>query len=148
MDNLKVNYKDAVFSGSRKYQETTNGDGTVSFTDATTYTQQGDQFGADDINTTNAAINSVIGTKTATFVTSEWKGSSAPFQNSISVSGIVSTDTPIVALNLANNTTSANAILAHQAWSYINSIVTGNGTITAYANKKPTVDLPIIIKGV
>lgn len=148
MDNLKVNYKDAVFSGSRKYRETTNGDGTVSFTDATTYTQQGDQFGADDINTTNAAINSVIGTKTATFVTSEWEGSSAPFQNSISVSGIVSTDTPIVALNLANNTTSANAILAHQAWSYINSIVTGNGTITAYANKKPTVDLPIIIKGV
>lgn len=148
MDNLKVNYKDAVFSGSRKYRETTNGDGTVSFADATTYTQQGDQFGADDINTTNAAINSVIGTKTATFVTSEWEGSSAPFQNSISVSGIVSTDTPIVALNLANNTTSANAILTHQAWSYINSIVTGNGTITAYANKKPTVDLPIIIKGV
>ena len=148
MDNLKVNYKDAVFSGSRKYQQTTNGDGTVSFSDVTTYTQQGDQFGANDINETNAAINSVIGTKTATFAANGWTGSSAPFQNSVSVSGIVSTDTPIVALNLANNTTSANAILAHQAWSYINSVVTGNGTVTAYANKKPTVDLPIVIKGV
>ena len=29
MDNLKVNYLDAVFSGSRKYEETSNGDGTV-----------------------------------------------------------------------------------------------------------------------
>ena len=148
MTNLKTNYQDAVFSGNRKYQETSNGDGTVSFTDVTSYTQEGDQFGADDINTTNAAINSVIGTKTATLTANGWTGSSAPFQNTVSVSGIVSTDTPIVALNLANNTTSANAILAHQAWSFINAVVTGNGTITAYANKKPTVNLPIIIKGV
>lgn len=148
MDNLKVNYLDAVFSGSRKYEETSNGDGTVSFTDVTEYTQEGDRFGADDINTTNAAINSVIGTKSATFPSSGWTGSSAPFQNSISVPGIVSSDTPIIALNLESNTTSANAILAHQAWSYINSMVTGDGTITAYANKKPTVNLPIIIKGV
>lgn len=148
MNSLKVNYLDAVFPGNRKYQETSNGDGTVSFTDVTEYSQEGDRFGAEDINTTNAAINSVIGTKTATLTANRWTGSSAPFQNTVSVSGIVSTDTPIVALNLANNTTSANAILAHQAWSFINAVVTGNGTITAYANKKPTVDLPIIIKGV
>ncbi len=148
MDNLKTNYKDAVFSGNRKYQEITNSDGTVSFTDQTSYTQQGDQFGASDINETNSAINAVIGTKTVTFPANGWTGASAPFQNTVTVSGIVSTDSPIIALNLANNTTTANATLAHQAWSYINAIVTGNGNITAYANKKPTVNLPIIIKGV
>lgn len=148
MNNLKTNYKDAVFSGNRKYQEIDNGDGTVSFSDQTSYTQQGDQFGASDINGTNSAINAMIGTKTATIPSNGWTGSSAPFQNTITVSGIVSTDTPIIALNLANNTTAANATAAHQAWSYINSMVTGSGTITAYANKKPTVNLPIIIKGV
>lgn len=148
MDNLKTNYKDAVFSGNRKYQEVNNGDGTVSFNDQTSYTQQGDRFGASDINGTNTAINAMIGVKNATFPSSGWTGNSAPFQNVVAVSGITSTDTPIIALNLANNTTAANAASAHQAWSFINAIVSGNGTITAYAYKKPTVNLPIIIKGV
>lgn len=148
MNNLKVNYLDAVFPGNRKYQEVSNGDGTVSFTDATEYTQQGDRFGANDINVTNGAINSVIAVKTATFQTNGWTGSAAPYQNTVSVAGITSSDSPIIALNLANNTTSANAVIAQQAWSFINTIVSNNGSLTAYANKKPTVNLPIIIKGV
>lgn len=148
MDNLKVNYKDAVFPGNRKYQEISNGDGTVSFSDVTTYTQEGDRFGAIDINATNSAINSVVATKTATFSVGGWTGTAAPYQNTIYVSGITASDSPIIALNLANNTTSANAMVTQQAWSFINAIVSGNGSLTAYANKKPTVNLPIIIKGV
>lgn len=54
---LKVNYKDDVFTGNRKYDLVENGDGTYSLVDQTTYTQEGDVFGASDINATNTAVN-------------------------------------------------------------------------------------------
>ncbi len=56
---LKTDYKDYKYSGSRKYIEVDNGDGTISFTDKTTYSQTGDSFGADDINATNKEVNAV-----------------------------------------------------------------------------------------
>lgn len=57
---LRTDYKDDIFSGKRKYQMTTNSDGTVSFTDKTTYAQVGDYYGAGDVNAQNAAINSKL----------------------------------------------------------------------------------------
>ena len=61
MADLKTNYKDDVLDTSknekRKFMMIQNDDGTVSFNDATEYTQQGDAFGAADINATNAKIN-------------------------------------------------------------------------------------------
>ena len=61
MADLKTNYKDDVLDTSknekRKFRMIQNDDGTVSFDDATEYTQQGDNFGAADINATNAKIN-------------------------------------------------------------------------------------------
>lgn len=61
MADLKTNYKDDVLDTSknekRKFRMIQNDDGTVSFDDATEYTQQGDAFGAADINATNAKIN-------------------------------------------------------------------------------------------
>ena len=148
MDNLSTSYVDAVFTGSRKYAMTDNGDNTYSFTDETTYSQEGSRFGANDINTTNGAINKVIGTKTATLTSSGWTGTSAPFSQTVSVSGIVSTDTPMIALNLANDTNATSAKAVQKAWSYITKITTGSGNITAYAHTKPIVNIPIILKGV
>ena len=61
MADLKTNYVDDVLDASvnekRKYNMIQNADGTVSFVDVTTYTQNGDSFGAKDINDTNAAVN-------------------------------------------------------------------------------------------
>ena len=61
MVDLKTNYVDDVLDTSvnvkRKYNMIQNADGTVSFDDVTTYTQNGDSFGAKDINDTNAAVN-------------------------------------------------------------------------------------------
>lgn len=61
MADLKTNYKDDVLDTSknekRKFRMIQNDDGTVSFDDATEYAQQGDDFGAADINATNAKIN-------------------------------------------------------------------------------------------
>ena len=62
MTDLRTDYKDDVLDTSvntqRKYQMTTNEDGTVSFTDVTEYSQVGDTFGAADVNAMNEAVNS------------------------------------------------------------------------------------------
>ena len=54
--SLKTDYKDAMFPNRRKYQMIQNDDGTVSFEDVTEYTQEGDSFGAKDINETNTEV--------------------------------------------------------------------------------------------
>ena len=57
MAALKTDYKDAVYTGNRKYTQTNNTDGTISLVDATAYSTEGDTFGATDINATNQAVN-------------------------------------------------------------------------------------------
>lgn len=54
---LRTNYKDDIFSGNRKYSQILNGDGTISFTDETQYSQVGDSFGATQINEIDGKIN-------------------------------------------------------------------------------------------
>ena len=55
---MKTDYKDDIIATGtqRKYAQTTNSDGTVSFTDSTEYQQTGDTFGAKDINATNIEV--------------------------------------------------------------------------------------------
>lgn len=60
--NLPVNFKDDILAASnpkRKYQQTFNSDGSVSLEDVTSYSQQGSDFGASQINQTNKAINNI-----------------------------------------------------------------------------------------
>jgi hypothetical protein len=61
MTELKTNYKDDVLDTSknalRQYNMTNNANGTVSLQDVTEYLVDGDNFGAEDINKTNAAVN-------------------------------------------------------------------------------------------
>lgn len=56
---LKTDYKDDVLDGLRKYRMVNNSDGTVSFVDVTMYDQEGDDYGANDINSTNEAVNNI-----------------------------------------------------------------------------------------
>ena len=67
---LKTNYKDDILDISknekRKYNMITNPDGTVSLDDVTVYTQEGDSFGATDINRTNEAVNKLTNVLTGT----------------------------------------------------------------------------------
>ena len=66
---LKTNYKEDILDTSvnlkRKYTEVVNPDGTKSFDDSTVYTQEGDPFGAADINQTNAEVNRINNDLTA-----------------------------------------------------------------------------------
>ncbi len=57
--SLKTDYTNDIFSGNRKYNMITNSDGTVSFTDVTEYTSEGDTFSASDINSVNEVINAL-----------------------------------------------------------------------------------------
>lgn len=55
--SVKMNYKDDIFFGKRRYNIINNSDGTISLEDVTTYQQEGDAFGAGDMNKLAAAIN-------------------------------------------------------------------------------------------
>lgn len=58
--NLKTDYKDYIPPESgKRYIITTDSQGYSTIQDATEYTQEGDTFGANDINATNGAINNL-----------------------------------------------------------------------------------------
>lgn len=55
---MKTDWKDDMFAGAhRKYNMIENDDGTVSFEDVTEYTQQGDVFGAKELNEIGEEVN-------------------------------------------------------------------------------------------
>ena len=60
--SLRTDYKDAIYSGNKKYNMIRNDDGTVSFEDKTTYYEFDDTslFGANDINHTNETLNQIL----------------------------------------------------------------------------------------
>ena len=72
---LKTDYKDDILDTSvntkRKYRQIDNEDGTFSLEDETEYTQEGDSFGATDINRTNEAINKLTNVLTGTLSAGE-----------------------------------------------------------------------------
>lgn len=58
---LSTNYKDAIWSGLKKYVQIDNSDGTVSFRDETEYTNKElSFFGAKEANRMNEAINIIM----------------------------------------------------------------------------------------
>ena len=58
---LKTNYKDAIWTGRKKYNQINNEDGTVSFEDVTIYSQKEDSFfGAQDANRMNSTMNDIM----------------------------------------------------------------------------------------
>ena len=73
-----------------------------------------------------------------------WSGTSAPFSKTVTVSGILSTDTPIIDVVMSGTYSTDEARI--EAWGYIYRAVTGNDSITFYATEKPTINLPIQIK--
>ena len=146
--SLKTNYKDAVFPGARKYREVSNDDGTKSFTDATTYTQEGDRFGAKDINETNEEINALEAVRTATLPASGWS-SSVPYTQTVSVTGVKNTDKPIIGIYFKGTESAVTVKAMNKAYGFVDRIETQDGSIKAYCyNKKPTVDFSIQLKGV
>lgn len=81
---------------------------------------------------------------TATLPVSGWS-SSAPYTQTVSVSGILSTDIPIadVVLDVVTST----AMTQISAWMCVSNIETSDGSITATCfETKPEIDIPIQLK--
>lgn len=57
--DLKTDYQDYSFMGNKKFNLINNPDGTVSLEDVTDYETEGDDFGSNDINSTNQRINEI-----------------------------------------------------------------------------------------
>lgn len=64
IDKLPVNFVDDILntaiSDKRRYNLINNSDGTISLEDVTTYIQIGSEFGAEQVNQTNGAVNALI----------------------------------------------------------------------------------------
>ncbi len=69
-----------------------------------------------------------------------WSGSSAPFSQAVTVTGIASTDKPFIDVTMGG--TYATDELRDIEWGYLYRFETSANTITFYAKTKPTVVLP------
>lgn len=80
----------------------------------------------------------------ASLLLSNWS-STAPYTQTVSVQGILATDTPIVDVVLDSAT--STAISQNNSWAFVSKIETSANSITATClESKPEVDLPILLK--
>ena len=147
---LKVDYKDAMFDGDRKYRITANGDGTSKIADETDYTQEGDPFGPNDINATNAAVNRLNHTTLVTLTVAGWTGSAAPYEQTVTVEGAAE-DMEAILVSALDEDAGVDAQKVYaKAFGIISSGVAslGDGTATFKVYKKPATDCTVGLKGV
>lgn len=84
-------------------------------------------------------------TYTATLTTAGWQGSSAPYVQNVTVSGITASDNPIIGPNYS--TTEAVAANQYEGWGLVARAVTGANVITFTCYQgKPAIAIPIQIK--
>lgn len=148
MKQLKTDYKDAMFDGARKYRISQNPDGTFGIADETVYTQEGDLFGANDINGTNGTINALMGTRTLTLTAEGWQGE-GPYTQAVNVPDVKENDTPVAKEQIPKSATKENEKAIRKAAACVSYFETGNGTVTfTCIGKKPATDFQVVIKGV
>lgn len=79
---------------------------------------------------------------TVTLLSSGWTGSSAPYTQTVSVSGILSTDKVFADVVLDSST--STALDQSRQWAFVSQMTTSNGSITAKCLEyKPEINLPI-----
>ena len=149
---LKTDYKDDIIAEGtkRKYTQTSNSDGTISFPDATEYQQEGDDFGAKDINAPTIVVNGLKGVKEATLLAAGWTGSEAPYQQIVLVDGVKEDDSPILVSLLADGASEETQKAYSKAFGIVSSGTgtTSEGSVTFKVYKKPTTDITVGLKGV
>lgn len=145
---LKTDFKDDIFPGTRRYQMITNDDGTVSMVDVTVYTQEGDRFGANEINGTNIAINRIDRDVVVNLPLSGWSAA-IPYTIRVAVSGVKAADNPELHPYTPKDVASATVKLRQKLTGMITDGMTEDGYVTLYCGvKKPTADFAVLLKGV
>ena len=118
----------------------------VTIVNGLTETVAGKALDATQGKVLNEQISSILEVKTAT-ITTTWTGASAPYTQTVAVSGITVNDEPVI--SPVYSTTNATAISQKTAWNCIGKIVTNAGSITVTCfETKPVTAIPIQIKGV
>lgn len=83
-----------------------------------------------------------------TLLASAWSAS-APYTQTITVSGMTAAYAPVISCGVPASPNSENYKAVHKAYAMIDRAVTGANNITFYCyTKKPTVNIPVLIKGV
>ena len=82
----------------------------------------------------------------ATLTAAGWSAS-APYTQTASAAGVLSTDDPFVDVDMSGASGSAQGTALTEAWGFVGRVTTGSGKITAYCyEEKPAVNLPVILK--
>jgi ABC-type Fe2+-enterobactin transport system substrate-binding protein len=81
---------------------------------------------------------------TATITTASWSTVSAPYTTSITVTGILATDTPIIDVVMTGTFADDEDIIEN--WGGVYRAETTADVVTFSATELPTVDLPIQLK--
>lgn len=85
-------------------------------------------------------------TYTAVFPSAGWSAS-APYSQTVSVTGILAADDPLIDVSLSGASTAQAGKALTDAWTFVGRVDTGDGTVTAYCyEEKPEVDVPVILK--
>lgn len=143
---LKENYKDDVFTGKRKYNLINNDDGTISLDDVTEYSQEGDSFGAKDINDITNTINKSLSVTEITLTTT-WSGDdTSGYSQTVSVPGITENDRPDIYVKLTEGDKSGND-QKNEEFNKLSDSWTHTDSIVFYASEKTTIELTLIVKG-
>lgn len=114
---------------------------------------------ADHVDVDGTALSEVLGEmdagidgKAATFVTaaalpvSAWSASGGVYVQTVQVSGLLETDTPIADVDMSGVTSETYAEMA-EGWSCVGRMAAGAGSITAYCYENvPTADLTVMLK--
>lgn len=108
-----------------------------------TYTGEEIQDLLDKVDTIPYDIASTT-TYFGTLLSSGWVGSSAPYSQTITVTGMLSTDEPIVDVTFSG--VYLDDINIASAWSKIYDLDTGTNQATFYADKIPSVDVTVRMK--
>ena len=142
--NKAVNDTVKEFSEVRRETEQFQQSMTQNFNKLQTQTTQSIQDLRANVDAQVSAVKSV---KTVTLSVSGWS-SSAPYTQSKNVSGVESSDTPIIALYISGSPSAATVKAQKKAFGYLDRAVTANGSIAFYCyEKKPTVDFTVSVKG-
>lgn len=102
-----------------------------------------DSKASDSLNDAKTYTNNGFWTGTATISRSAWSGSTAPYTNNVSVSGLVANGTVFV--DMIASSTFATAEKQAESYGHIYRMVAENGKIICYAKEKPEVDISIQI---
>lgn len=104
-------------------------------------------YGANSESTVSEEIVKLNNVVEKTLTSGSWS-STAPYTQEVVVSGITATSRPIISVGTPATKNSENFKNAKKAFGMIDCVDSGSGKITFYCySKKPTSDIPIIIKG-